>query len=43
MKTGGFMNARRTVMHSVALLILVSTCLLLSGCLIIGGDHFLWF
>ena len=37
------MNARKNVFHMVVLLIMVSACLLLSGCFIIGGDHFLWF
>jgi hypothetical protein len=36
------MNTGKNMIH-VALLILVSACLLCSGCFIMGGDHFLWF
>jgi len=37
MKTGGFMKTRQNIPNMVVLLMLVSACLLLSGCFIIGG------
>ena len=37
------MNTSKNMFHAVVLLIMVSVCLLLSGCFIMGGDHFLWF
>ena len=37
------MHTRKNIVHTVALLIMVSACLLLSGGFIMGGDHFLWF
>ncbi len=37
------MNTRRNMFAVAMLLVLVSACLLCSGCVIMGGDHFLWF
>ena len=37
------MNTIKTVFRGLVLLMMVTACLLLSGCFIIGGDHFLWF
>lgn len=34
---------KQTMMRVAGLLLLLSVCLLLSGCFIMGGDHFLWF
>ena len=34
------MNTRKNMFRAVVLLILVSACLLLSGCFIMSGDHF---
>ena len=31
------------VLADVTVLVLVSACLLLSGCVIMGDHHFLWF
>jgi hypothetical protein len=37
------MNTGKCLRATMMLLVLVSACLLLSGCVIFGGDHFLWF
>ena len=37
------MKSRQDILNIVVLLMLVSACLVLSGCFIMGGDHFLWF
>jgi len=34
---------KKPMINVVMIAIMVSTCLLLSGCFIMGGDHFLWF
>ncbi len=37
------MNTRRNMFAVVMIPVLVSACLLLSGCIILGDHHFLWF
>jgi len=37
------MNATKTMRTIMLLAMLVMTCLLLSGCFITNGEHFLWF
>ena len=37
------MNVIRNMLAVVMLSMLVSACLLLSGCVILGDHHFLWF
>jgi len=37
------MNLTKNVITAAMLLALGMTCLLCSGCFIMGGDHFLWF
>ena len=37
------MNAMKNIVAVVMMLMLVSACLLLSGCVILGDHHFLWF
>ncbi len=37
------MNTRRLITTAVMLVIMLSACLMVSGCFIVGGDHFLWF
>ena len=37
------MNVIKNMLAAVMLSMLVSACLLLSGCVILGDHHFLWF
>jgi len=34
---------KKNILRIMTMMIMVSACLLLSGCFITGGDHFLWF
>ena len=37
------MNTRKKLFAIVVLLMMVAACLLVSGCFVAGGKHFLWF